>query len=206
MGTSSPNNPSGHVTIREMELEDLAAVFALGEKLFTADLWPYLYRTWDEYELVGIFSTDGETCLVAEIDGRVVGFALGSMINKRHSAWTYGYLVWLGVEQGLKGRGVGKKLVAELTDLFIGLGARMMLADTDWDNKDAIRFFERQGFGNPQRHVYLSRNLTHHPTYLAQRRARERSTAPRSSPQPAPDASAAPSNAPLNPDPSHHHD
>lgn len=206
MSTSPPNNPTSHVVIREMELEDLAAVFALGEKLFTADLWPYLYRTWDEYELVGIFSTDGETCLIAELDDRVVGFALGSMINKRHSAWTYGYLVWLGVDPQLKGHGVGKKLVDELTDLFIGLGARMMLADTDWDNKDAIRFFERQGFGNAQRHVYLSRNLTHHPTYLAQRRARRRSSAAKSSTKTSHPASAAAPGTPLNPDPTQHHD
>jgi ribosomal protein S18 acetylase RimI-like enzyme len=158
------------VTIREMELEDLAAVYALGERLFTADRWPNLYRTWDEYELVGIFSSDGDTCLVAEQDDKVVGFALGTMIDKRNSAWVYGYLLWLGVNPAIKGQGVGQRLVKRLTNLFIGFGARMMLVDTDGDNKKAIEFFERQGFGNPQHHVYMSRNLTNHPTYIEHRR------------------------------------
>lgn len=167
-----------HLTIREMELEDLAAVYALGEKLFTADRWPNLYRTWDEYELVGIFSSDGDTCLIAELDDRLVGFALGTMIDKRNSAWVYGYLVWLGVDPSVKGRGIGKKLVSKLTDLFISFGARMMLTDTDGDNEQAIEFFRRQGFGNPQHHVYLSRNLTSHPSYVEHREARKRERPP----------------------------
>ena len=62
--------PKGHgaVAVREMELEDLPKVYALGEKVFTADKWPNLYRTWDEYEIVDRFAADGETCLVAELD------------------------------------------------------------------------------------------------------------------------------------------
>jgi ribosomal protein S18 acetylase RimI-like enzyme len=178
--SNTPPNPqpSSPVTIREMELEDLARVYALGEQLFTADRWPNLYRTWDEYELVGIFSSDGDTCLVAEHEERVVGFALGSMIDKRNSAWIYGYLLWLGVDPSLKGRGIGKRLVDKLTHLFIGFGARMMLVDTDGDNKKAISFFEHQGFGNPQHHVYLSRNLTSHPAYLEHRQEVEKRERP----------------------------
>ncbi len=172
MSDSSDRQASPPVIVREMELEDLAGVYALGEELFTADRWPNLYRTWDEYELVGIFSSDGDTCLVAECEERVVGFALGQIIDKRNSAWVYGYLVWLGVDPTIKGQGIGKRLVTRLTDRFISFGARMMLTDTDGDNEAAIEFFRRQGFGNPQHHVYLSRNLTSHPTYIEQRRER----------------------------------
>ncbi|QDG51092.1 GNAT family N-acetyltransferase [Persicimonas caeni] len=171
MSTTSKTPNAPQVIIREMELEDLAGVYALGEKLFTADRWPNLYRTWDEYELVGIFSSDGDTCLIAEYEDKVVGFALGQMIDKRNSAWIYGYLVWLGVDPSIKGRGVGKRLVDRLTNRFISFGARMMLTDTDGDNKAAIEFFERQGFGNHQHHVYLSRNLTNDPAYIEQRQA-----------------------------------
>lgn len=174
MSSSSDLGSShGRVTIREMELDDLPAVFHLGEKLFTADRWPNLYRTWDEYELVGIFSSDGDTCLVAEQDDEVVGFALGTMIDKRNSAWVYGYLLWLGVDPVIKGKGIGKRLVDRLTHLFIDFGARIMLTDTDGDNKEAIRFFERQGFGNPQHHVYLTRNLTNDPAYLERQESRK---------------------------------
>ena len=62
------NQTHRNVVIREMELEDLPAVYALGESVFTADKWPSLYRTWDEYEPVGLFNSDGDFCFVADAD------------------------------------------------------------------------------------------------------------------------------------------
>jgi len=155
--------------LREMELDDLPLVYSLGEKLFTAERWPSLYRTWDEYEMLDIFTSDGEFCLVAELDGRIVGFALGSLIEKRRSAWTYGWLIWFGVEQELKGCGIGTRLLNQLTQQFIEHGARMMIVDTDIDNLEALDFFDKHGFGDRIGHVYLSKNLTSHPAYLRRR-------------------------------------
>ncbi|MBN2096038.1 GNAT family N-acetyltransferase [Candidatus Peregrinibacteria bacterium] len=147
------------LVIREMELDDLSAVFSLGEKLFTAEKWPSLYRTWDEYEVVGFFESDGEFCYAAELDGKIVGFALGTIITKRKNAWVYGYVVWLGVKPKLKGKGVGKRLLKRLTDVFIKHGVRMMLVDTDSENEHAIGFFRKNGFSNEVGHVFLTKNL-----------------------------------------------
>jgi ribosomal protein S18 acetylase RimI-like enzyme len=36
----------------------------------------------------------------------------------------------------------------------------MIIIDTDADNEAAIRFFQKQGFGNTQEHVYMTLNLT----------------------------------------------
>lgn len=153
------------IEVREMELEDLPAVYALGESVFTADKWPSLYRTWDEYEPVGLFHSDGEFCLVAEYEGQLAGFALGSLIDKRNSAWSYGYLTWLAVNPGLKRSGIGSQLIDAITEAFIRAGARMMIVDTDADNKPAIRLFRKHDFLHEDRHVYLSKNLTYHPDY-----------------------------------------
>lgn len=164
------------VVIREMEIEDLSEVFALGEEYFTAELFPSLYRTWDEYELVTMFASDGETCLVAEDGDEIAGFALGTLIEKRRSAWTYGYLVWLCVREGYRGEGVAERLMDRLTEIFIRDGARMLIVDTDADNEAALRFFEKHGFGGEREHVFLSKNLTGHPKYRSKlaRRARRR--------------------------------
>ena len=161
------------VDIREMEIEDIAPVFALGERVFTPDDSSTLYRTWDEYQVVDMFSSDGETCLVAELDGKIVGFALGTMISKRKSSWVYGYLTWLAVAPEVAGRGVGRELVESLNELFIELGARMVLVDTSADKVDALRFFQRMGFGHPVEHVYMSLNLTSRPEYRRIRARRE---------------------------------
>jgi ribosomal protein S18 acetylase RimI-like enzyme len=164
-----------------MELADVSAVYALGEKLFTAKKWRTLYRTWDEYEVADFFLSDGEYCLVAEQHGAVVGFILGTLIEKRRSAWVYGYVVWLGVAQETKRTGIGSKLLARLTELFIRDGARMMIADTEMENTDALSFFAREGFGNTVKHVYFSRNLSSHPDYLKRRSTdRPKTDTPRS--------------------------
>jgi len=161
-----PRSSSSGVTIREMELEDLPVIYALGETLFPADKWPALYRTWDQYELAVHFASDGETCLVAELDDRVVGFALGTLLEKRGSAWTYGYLLWLGVAEGMARKGIAARLLERMTELFIKLGARMIMVDTDAENEPALGFFRAQGFGQETEHLFLSRNLTYDPDYL----------------------------------------
>ena len=155
------------ITIREMELDDLAQVYALGEALFTAGQWQTLYRTWDEYELVTLFASDGDYCLVAERDRdeKIVGFVLGTIVEKRRSAWNYGWIIWLGVDPKAKRQGIAWRLVDRLTEVFIDAGARILMADTDAENEPALGFFERQGFTQRREHVYLSRNLTGHPRY-----------------------------------------
>jgi ribosomal protein S18 acetylase RimI-like enzyme len=157
--------PTKNIEVREMELEDLPAVYALGEAVFTADKWPSLYRTWDEYEPVGLFHSDGEFCLVAESDNKLAGFALGSLIDKRNSSWSYGYLTWLAVDPELKRGGIASKLISAITDAFIRAGARMMIVDTDARNKPAIKLFRKHNFLHEDLHVYLSKNLTSHPDY-----------------------------------------
>jgi ribosomal protein S18 acetylase RimI-like enzyme len=145
--------------IREMELDDLPAVYALGEALFTADRYTSLYRTWDEYELAELFASDADNCLVAERDGRIVGFILGTVIDKRKSAWTYGWVLWLGVDEEHGRGGVATKLLDKLTERFRAAGARILIADTDAANEPALTFFGKHGFAQPRKHVYLEKNL-----------------------------------------------
>jgi ribosomal protein S18 acetylase RimI-like enzyme len=149
-----------NLTIREMEIDDIAKVFHLGETLFTARKVPNLYRTWDEYEVVSLFQTDPEFCLVAQADDTIIGFALGSTISKSGSAWKYGHLYWLGIEPEYQRQGVAKKLFKSFMDLMIDDGVRMLQVDTEADNLPALYFFREMGFGNPQQHIYLSLNLS----------------------------------------------
>ena len=155
-------SPNANVEIRQMELEDLPAVFQLGQRLFTAEKLPTLYRGWDEHEILESFRSDEETCLVAEAEGRIVGFGLGCMMEKPRSAWRYGWLEWLGVSPRYKRRGIAARLLNQLTQRFIEREARIMLVDTDEDNTDALAFFRKTGFGQELKHVYLSRNLDDH--------------------------------------------
>lgn len=148
-----------NVEIRQMEIDDLPEVFHLGERLFTSEDSPNLYRTWDEYEVTNLFNHDTELCLVAESDGRLIGFALGTTITKTRSAWKYGHLVWLGVAEEFQRFGIAERLFTQFRELMLEEGVRILLVDTEADNKPALKFFRKIGFGKSEEHVYLSLNL-----------------------------------------------
>ena len=147
------------IKIREMDIDDLPRVFHLGERLFQAETVPNLYRTWDEFEVMELFHGDSEFCMVAELDQKIIGFALGTTIKKAHSAWKYGHLVWLGVEPAYQRLGVAEKLFDRFRDLMLEDGVRMLLVDTQAENLPALYFFRKIGFRNPQEHIYLRMNL-----------------------------------------------
>jgi ribosomal protein S18 acetylase RimI-like enzyme len=151
------------IYVRELGIDDISPVYHLGEQLFTSDLYPYLYRTWDEWEVIGLYNTDPEYCLVAETDGELAGFILGTIITK--SSWTYGYILWLAVNPQFQRRGVADKLVDKIIARMIEDGARFMLVDTDPTNNGAVKFFNRKGFGNIRQHIFLSMNLSKHEHY-----------------------------------------
>ncbi len=145
--------------IREMTIDDFPEVFHIGEEVFTAEYSQSLYRTWDEYEITTLFNSDTELCLVADAGEKILGFALGTTVEKHNSPWKYGYLVWLGVRKGIQQGGVGSRLFKEIKRRMKEQGVRMIIIDTSADNHPAVRFFQKQGFADIQEHVYMSLNL-----------------------------------------------
>jgi ribosomal protein S18 acetylase RimI-like enzyme len=160
MGDVNTNRKKGKTTIRQMEIDDVSAVYHLGEKLFTSEELPILYRTWDPYEVTDYFSSDPDYCMVAEVDGKVAGFILANTIVKEATAWKrYGYLSWIGVDEAFQRRGLGLRLYRELEERFQKEGVRMIIADTETENEEAIAFFKTIGFSPARRHVWLAKTL-----------------------------------------------
>ena len=161
-GRASPEETARRepeLEIREMEVDDLAAVFHLGERIFTSEENPTLYRTWDEFEVTSLFNSDPEFCLVAEADKAIVGFILGTTVTKTRSAWKYGYVVWLAVAPEWQRSGLGSRLFDKLAEKMIEDGVRIFMVDTDAENEPALNFFKKKGFGNPEQQVYLTLNV-----------------------------------------------
>jgi GNAT superfamily N-acetyltransferase len=84
-------------------------------------------------------------CLLAEEEGRAVGFAL---FFPTFSTWEGRpglYLEDLFVREEARGSGVGRALLARLAQIAVGRGyGRLELAALDW-NTPAIGFYERLG-------------------------------------------------------------
>ena len=147
------------IEIRTATIDDLAAIFHLGEKVFTSQEFSNLYRTWDEYEVTHLFNSEAEYVLVAEADGQVVGFAMGTIIEKARSAWSYGHLLWLGVDPDFARKQIGSLLFDRFREIMEETGIRMLMVDTQADNEPAVKFFQRKGFENPTDHFYMTLNL-----------------------------------------------
>jgi len=143
-----------------MEIDDIPSVYHLGEKLFTSEELPILYRTWDPYEVTDYFSADSDFCLVAEAGGNIVGFILGTTIEKEGTAWKkYGYVGWMGVDEAFQRSALGSRLYGRLEQRLKEEGVRMVIADTQGDNKDAIAFFKAIGFSARSEHLWLAKTL-----------------------------------------------
>ena len=146
--------------IRQMEIDDVSAVDHLGEKLFTSEEFPILYRTWDAYEVADYFTSDPDYCLVAETNGKIVGFILANTIEKERTAWKkYGYVSWIGVDEESQRSNLGQRLYRRLEDRLEEDGVRMVIADTDVNNEKAISFFKTLGFSIRADHVWMAKTL-----------------------------------------------
>jgi hypothetical protein len=104
------------VTIREMRVDDIPAVYRLGRRLFKLQDASTFYRTWDAYEVTHNFNQDPHLTLVAETrSGTIVGFALGTY-GDESSGWKYGYILWMGVTRHQQGSGLGTQLYMRWSD------------------------------------------------------------------------------------------
>jgi GNAT superfamily N-acetyltransferase len=88
------------------------------------------------------FGIDG---LVAEVDGRVVGFAHYSRTNSTWSARGDIYLEDLFVDTEVRGQGLGRKLILALSDLAKSEGARKVYWQTHQGNATARKLYDSVG-------------------------------------------------------------
>jgi ribosomal protein S18 acetylase RimI-like enzyme len=148
--------------IRQMEIDDISAVYHLGEQLFTSEEFPILYRTWDQFEVTDYFTSDPEYCMIAETepDGKIIGFIIGTTIEKEGTAWKkYGYVSWIGVDGNFQRLNLGHRLYRRLEERLKKEGVRMVIADTDADNKRAVAFFNAMEFSASSEHIWLTKTL-----------------------------------------------
>ena len=147
------------ITIRPLEIDDLYQVYTIGEQIFTVSN-ANLYNFWDESYVLSSYMSDPELCLVAtveeETEEKVVGFCLGTTIEKPRSSWKYGYLVWLGCSPNYQGLGLASQMYNVMVELFHHERVRMLMIDTQRNNEGALKFFRKNGFGHDEDHVYLS--------------------------------------------------
>ncbi len=87
------------------------------------------------------------SCLVAESDGKVIGFIVGEV-----SGWefgipeTIGWISTIGVDPGYQHRGVARRLSEQFIKNLKAIGVTIVYTLVNWNDWDLLTFFRAMGF------------------------------------------------------------
>jgi len=130
-GNETPGLP--RVTVRQFEFSDLQPLLLLEKRCFPADafdaeLFKHYARRWPQW------------FLVAECQGRLVGYAMASGGRRRAE------LASIAVHPDWQGRGIALALLQELERRLAAAGLDEIRLCVRVTNSRAIRFYRRAGF------------------------------------------------------------
>jgi predicted N-acetyltransferase YhbS len=142
MGGKRERNYMENVKIRTLKKNDLEAIVGIDEKVLGENRDNY----WEKkLELMNLKSS--QISLVAEVEGKVVGFILGDV-----SGWefgvpdTIGWIDTIGVEPVYQKKGLATALAQELIRNLKALGVRAIYTLVSWNDWDLLQFFHAMGF------------------------------------------------------------
>jgi len=90
-----------------------------------------------------LFEHLGDTCVIVEDDGRLVGFLVGFLSQRLADT---GYVHYAGVHPDYRGRGIGRELYRRFADEVRRRGGTGLLAETGTWNVKSIAFHRDLGF------------------------------------------------------------
>jgi ribosomal protein S18 acetylase RimI-like enzyme len=130
------------VKIRSLRKEDLGAIVAIDAKVLGENRKDY----WEK-KLELINDKSSQVSLVAEVEGKVLGFILGDI-----SGWefgvpdTIGWIDTIGVDPAHQKKGLASALAQELIQRLKAIGVRTIYTLVSWSDWDLLQFFHAMGF------------------------------------------------------------
>ena len=140
----------GHeILVRQLRQDDAERVRQLDGQILGADR----SATWDQYVERFLRVVDLEAmilppwgCLVAEADGRLIGFILAEWQTTGYGMPPGAWIVAIAVHPDFRSRGVGRRLVEALVSECKNSGVDQVFSILRADDGRDIRFLERCGF------------------------------------------------------------
>lgn len=146
----------GKIEIRVMKEEDLEEITNIDTMYFGTPR-PEYYR-----EKLNL-ATKGagiNTSLVAEYEGRLIGFIMGQLYTGEFGIpETTANLDTIGIHPSVGGKGVGSKLVEQFIAQMKKLGVTNVHTLVDWSDKKLMLFLHRSGFV-PSKRLSLEIDIT----------------------------------------------
>lgn len=130
------------VRVRPADELDISAIVGIDEKIsgqYRPEVW--------ERRIGYYLRRDPEASVVAEADGRVVGFMLGEVRSGEFGIEVpTGWVEHLGVDPGFRGKAVGRQMLDAMLEHFRGRGAKSVQTLVDEDMGEIHSFFSALGF------------------------------------------------------------
>lgn len=138
-----------NIEVRDASARDVAAITEIYARHVLSGTASFEEMAPDENEMarrMGVVQAQGLPWLVAEMDGIVCGYCYAAPYHPR-IGWRFTVEDAVYVADGMTGRGIGKALLAELTDRCAALGYRQMIAVIgDSENAGSIGLHRSLGF------------------------------------------------------------
>lgn len=129
--------------IRLMREDDLDAIVDIDTKVLGESRRDY----WVTKIIKQAETRPPDASLVAEIDGKVVGFILGEV-----SGWEFkvpnniGWIDTIGIDPDYQNRGIAKVLANALVENLKRYGVDTIYTLVNWNDWDLLQFFHAMGF------------------------------------------------------------
>jgi N-acetylglutamate synthase-like GNAT family acetyltransferase len=130
------------VNIREITLEDAASIQEIRRAISEDDAEMDFIKFIEQKVSDG----SGRSSLVAEIDGRVIGYMISTTLYAGFGIKKSAWIMAIGVHPDYMGQGVGLKLANRICEIYRARGVKDIYSSVLWDSTDVLSFFKKLGF------------------------------------------------------------
>jgi len=127
--------------IRPMTVRDIDDVMAIDEKITGKP-----HAAYYEAKVAAYLQRQPGACLVAELEGKVVGFILADIRGWEFAVELAGWLEIIAIDPEYQGSGIGKRLIQHLFDYFKRQGVRVVYTMVNWNDGELIDYLRAAGF------------------------------------------------------------
>ena len=131
-----------NVDIRPARADDVPSIIEL-DQIETGQSKPQYW--WDLHAAFSKENAGSRAFLVAEFDGRVVGFIAGEVRAFEFGAEPSGWIFGVTVDPKVRVQNVGTRLFDEICRIFAQVGVEKVQTIIEHDNHLVIAFFRSQG-------------------------------------------------------------
>ncbi|MEK6779009.1 MAG: GNAT family N-acetyltransferase [Candidatus Deferrimicrobiota bacterium] len=130
-----------NVTVRRMRTQDAEAILRIDEKITGLP-----HEAQYESRIIDALTRNPLGCLVAEVEGKIVGFILGDIRGWEFAIPKSGWIEIVGIDPDYHGKGVARVLIEKLDVYFRNQNVERVMTMINWNDAGLVGFFRAVGF------------------------------------------------------------